>query len=45
MRDFEEFLAFCHANKNRYEYLAFKGAFGTTQLFEQVGKQLTNSKN
>lgn len=39
MRDFEEFRTFCHANKNRYEYLAFKGAFERVENFRDYNRE------
>lgn len=39
MRDFEEFRTFCHANKNRYEYLSFKGTFERVENFRDYNRE------
>ncbi len=39
MRDFRKFQLFCHANKNRYEYLAFKGAFERVESYRDYNRE------
>lgn len=38
MRDFKEFQAFCYANRNKYEYLAFKGAFDRVESYQEYNR-------
>lgn len=35
MRDFKHFQDFCSANKNKYEYLAYKGAFERIEDYQE----------
>lgn len=39
MRDFETFRTFCHANKGKYEYLAFKGAFERVENYTDHNRE------
>ncbi len=38
MRDFKQFQAFCCGNRNKYEYLAFKGAFDRVESYREYNR-------
>lgn len=39
MRNFEKFWTFCSKNKNKYEYLTFKGAFERVEDFRDYNRE------
>lgn len=39
MRDFNRFQVFCHTHKNKYEYLAFKGAFERVESYTDYNRE------
>lgn len=39
MRDFQKFQTFCHANKNKYKYLSFKGAFERVENYRDYNRE------
>lgn len=39
MRDFGKFQIFCHVNKKKYQYLAFKGAFERVEDYTEYNRE------